>query len=228
MRHAIVAVPHTEDGLKDRTARAVTAQCADPRFCLTTKRSPFSYADVMRDLWRRPGDLIIVEQDVIPPSGAFDRFIHCPAPWCTHPHWTGEHYQHDSLGLAKFSADLRRRLPQLADQVCAAPDSRYWVRRGWTHIPRDCSPATLNRDGVRACLRPDVPVYMWPPDIAMRPTTHDWMAIDTDLSYALRSYGIVPHVHMGPTVHLHDYDLYPTSARLPWHQREYDASEWPD
>lgn len=227
MTARVVAVVHTEDGLCTGVVAHMDNEWPAAEYHLTTRRYAFSYADVLRKLWRRPEcDLVIVEQDVIPPVDALHNLFECENRWCTHPHWTGEHHQLDSLGLVKFSWQLRESLPMLADVVCCNPDVRYWVRRGWTNMPKDCSVAQLNSAGKRAAITQHGDLFQGntPPD--WWPTTHDWMGLDTDLSRALRAAGHTPCVHEWPTVHLHDYEAAPKDNHMPWHQRPYLASEW--
>lgn len=224
----VVVVPYPECGLMMDAKDMMLSQWPATEFRLTSRRDPFAYASLLRDLWREAGDLVICEGDVVPPPGAIAQLLSCSDDWCTHPHWVGERYALDTFGLVKFSADLRRQLPNLADIIAARPDPRYWVRRGWTRIPRDCATAVLNGPGRKATLRPDAPAEAHIADYRYRPTTHDWIGLDTSMSKVLQGCGASPHVHLQPTRHLHDYALFPPGSRLPWHQREYDPAEWPD
>jgi len=222
-----VYVVHTEDGLCEEVVKFMASEWPMVRYALTTKRSPFSYGDVLRTLWRERGaDIVICEQDAVPHPGSLVELFDCEQPWCTCPHWTGETYQLDSLGLVKFSDDLRDACPWLCDVVCTKADVRYWVRRGWTNIPRDCSVATLNGPGRRAAITHNAGLFTQVSHPAVRPTTHDWMGLDTDMSRALRQLGYRPHVHRHPTNHLHDYKAAPKDNHMPWHQRPYDPAEW--
>lgn len=223
----MVVMPHTETGLMPQAWAALIGQYPDAMHVVTSCRNPFDYADLVRQLWRRDGDLIICEGDTVPPPGAIAGLLSCPDEWCTHPHWMGDHYGLESFGLVRFSHELRRTAPLLADLELSRPDPRYWVRRGWTGIPRDCSPSVLNSKGRVATLRHDAPPDAQRPDPRSRPSTHDWCGIDTTLARALRALRVDPHTHLAPTRHLHDYELWPPGSRLPWHQRPYVPEEWP-
>ena len=225
--HRSVVVVHTEDGLRDQVPAAIEAQGYEPITMLTSSHDPFAYASVLRKLWRHGGDFVLVEQDVVPPPGALERLFTCRHSWCSHPHWVGTHHTTTTTGLVRWSSLLRAAYPYLMDLVCAAPEPRYWVRMGWTRLPRDCSVATLNGPGRRACLLPSAPREATSDDERVRPTTHDWRGIDSDLSYKLSGLGVNVHVHPVPTIHLHDYAADPNVDMFRWWDRPYDPAEWP-
>lgn len=165
----------------------------------------YDYADEIRRLWRVPGDLVIVEQDVTPPPGAIQGLLDCPNWWCTHPHRVGSRHLTDTLGLAKFSAYLKRSSPDLADDALAPFDPRVATREGWTNVGRASSKATIERRGRRACVRQDaeVPPVWW--DARTRPSNVHWSQCDNRLARLLRGLALEPHVHQPPTRHLHLY-----------------------
>lgn len=74
-----------------------------------------SYAGVLRDLWARPGEWVMVEQDVIPPAGALAGMLGCRHEWCTLLHFIGSHWDTRTLGVARFSLPLRLRMPALIE-----------------------------------------------------------------------------------------------------------------
>lgn len=226
--NALVVIVHTADGLCVETVDAVREQWSYFELALTPVGDPFAYAKLLRGLWPYPGELVIVEQDVVPPPDSIRALVECPRDWCTHRHWNG--YRHDdaTTALVKLSRRLRRRRSLLMDHICCRPDPRYWVRMGWTRIPRDCSVTTLNGSGRRASLMPGYGTLALPSKAEDRPTTHDWLAIDTDLARELRRDIGDPHVHEPPHLHLHDYQKRPVGSDQPWHQRPYVPSEWPD
>lgn len=165
----------------------------------------YDYADDLRRLWRASGELVIIEQDVVPPPGSIRALIECPEPWCSHPHWVLSQYMTDSLGLTHFSQALRLRYPWLADVALAPLDHRALTRLGWTNLDPDSNQATLERRGPRACVRQDstVPADWW--DLRSRPSTVHWRVCDTHLSRQLHGLLGQPHVHQPATGHLHAY-----------------------
>jgi len=222
-----VLVPHTEDGLCPATRSEVQRQSEHAHFELTPKCNPFAYADVLREYWQLTGDLVIVEQDVIPPANGIRHLFDCPHEWCSGLVWYGNGYISTSLGFVKFKHSLRRRFPDLADIALAPPDPRYFTRRGWTAVPFDCSVAVLNDVGSFATLRTDLIGSVWPQDPHERPSTMDFLSVDTALFVALNKKGVFVHEHHEIASHLHDYGEHPVGSLVPWHQRPYDSREWP-
>lgn len=226
-RKHIVIVPHTETGLRPEVGAEITRQGFRPVFCLTRSRDPFAYGSLLRILWRSLTDFIVCEQDVVPPEGGLESLASCKRSWCTCPHWMGDHLGLETTGLVRWSPYLRRHHASVMDDVCAAIDPRYWTRRGWTNVPRDCSPAVLNAAGARACLRSGAPEDLSSPHSHLRATSHDWHGIDSDLAKRLHAAGVSSHQHEGQTIHLHDYGSHPPGRYTHWHQRPYDPAEWP-
>lgn len=224
---AVVLVPHTETGLYHETERAVERQTHGACFELTPRLNPFAYADILRAHWRVPGDLVIVEQDVVPPPGSIYRLVSCTEPWCSLLVWYGNGYIATSFGCCKLGHELRAVMPYLADAVYGKPDSRYWTRRGWTDIPHDCSVEVLNSAGRTATLRLDSGMLGRTHSLQLRPSTCDFLSVDSALFAELQARNIHVHTHMEIATHLHDYDANPVGSLLPWHQRPYDPREWP-
>ena len=221
-----IVVVHTETGLRSQVLEAIRCQGFEPTQLLTSARTPFGYGDILRGMWLWAWEWVLVEQDVVMCPGTLARLAECDQDWCTHPHWMGDHLGKETTGVVRFSLRLRRRLPDLMHQVCAWPDPRYWVRRGWTRIAHDCNPQTLNRAGRVATLKPGSPPKASTDSWGMRYTTHDWHGIDSDLAVRLHQHGVESHLHPEHTVHLHDYGTHPPGRYVPWWMRPYDPSEW--
>lgn len=201
----MIVVPYARGYLNPATALWADTVDHQVTFYELPATDGYAYADLLRRLWRERGDLVVVEHDVIPPADAIAHLVACRQPWCTHPHWVSTKYVDDSLGLARFSSELRRAAPDLADRALARADHRVYTRLGLTHVPAGASPATLDRDGVRACLRPDAAFPLGSDGRPRPPSTVDWTWCDTALARLLRHVGIHPHVHQPATTHLHDY-----------------------
>lgn len=222
----LVIVPHVECGPWRSVVATVRDEYAWTEDVLTPAANPFSYATLIRRAWRSTGDLVVIEGDVLPNPGSVRDVLHCPEPWCVHQIWLGDHWAVDTLGFVKFSAQLRADNAALIDRVCAPQDPRYWVRRGWTRLPADCSVDTLNNAGKRATLRPGAPASAASADPARRPTTHDWLALDVDIYRQLLGSGATPHVHHDRPTHMHDYQARPVGERRPWWLMEYGQHDW--
>lgn len=212
MAEPCVFIVYREGGLEASALAAARDQWPAVQLRLTTVRDIYAYADTLRMLWSYPADMIVIEQDVVAPPGAIGGLFRCPQPWCTHPGWTGNRFHDDTLQLAKFSWEWRRRHPEIADAALARDDSRIWVRRGWTNLPPDTNAATMNRYGRRACLRPDAVVAQGLVGPGRRASTTNWVVCDTALAREIRAAGFRPHVHEPPTEHLHDYVARPVNV----------------
>jgi hypothetical protein len=97
--------------LRSETVYAVNDQWQTAHFYPIDPHSPTRYARLLIELYVDPGDLVIVEQDVVPPEGSIARLLDCDYAWCTHPMLHGGERKIDLLGLAKFSAGLKRMWP---------------------------------------------------------------------------------------------------------------------
>jgi hypothetical protein len=106
-----VCVPFVPGMLRSETERAVLEQWPVAYLFPIDPNSPSRYARLLIELWREPGDLVIVEQDVVPPEGSIRRLFECDYAWCTHPMYHGGERKIDLLGLAKFSAGLKAMWP---------------------------------------------------------------------------------------------------------------------
>lgn len=112
-----VTVPYVRGMLRDETRAAVLAQDPRARFVELPAGSAVAYARHLIEWWKEPGDTIIVEQDVIPPPGAFASLLHCTSGWCTHPMLHGTAVKTDLLGLVRWSAWLKRFCPQAMESA---------------------------------------------------------------------------------------------------------------
>lgn len=89
------------------------------------------YWRLLADEWHRPGDLVVVEQDIVPAPGVVADMLACPALWCTSPYRGHRGQRHaDALGCARFSAALKRTVPDLVARVGEVVDpdapARHW------------------------------------------------------------------------------------------------------
>lgn len=183
----VVAICSVAGGIMSQTLRTVREQYPGWSWYRQRKDHPTDYGDDLRRLWRSRGHLVVVEQDVVPPRDAIRELLGCPEDWCTYPHWTGERYDVQTLGLAKFGADMRYLFPHLADRALAG---------AWRKLT---GPA----------VAPGQDAYADAEDPQDWPTTAKWTECDVRLAEALRREGFVPHVHLPSTLHLHAYGRSP-------------------
>lgn len=166
---------------------------------------PFAYGGFIRARWREGRGFLILEHDTVPPDGALGQLVRCPRRWCIVPHPCDGVVATDSLGLAKFGAELLAELPDLADRQLAV-----WWRVEWRyHVPAPPNlapqPADSRTHGApRAWDSGHTARYgSWPGP--GWPTTSPWQRVAADLASGLAARGIRPHIHEGETRHLHQY-----------------------
>lgn len=179
----MVILPYVEGGLRPETRREVLAQAPAAELIELPRNDPLAYAELLRRRWREPGDLVVVEQDVVPPPGGIAALLSCPRPWCSFPGWIEDRYHSGTLQLAKFSQLLRLRHPHVADYALAP--SGWWRER----------PALRAGE-----------VDPWPEDHPeLWPTVVGYLTADSALRSRLARSGVLICEHGPDPVHLHDY-----------------------
>lgn len=109
----LILVPHVEGMLRPETqawAKGLDATVALP---LLDRTNTHAYGEMLYQHWAGQRDLVIVEQDVVPPDHAVERFNACSMPWCTHPYLIEDYVGDMVLGCTRFTARLQRQLPHL-------------------------------------------------------------------------------------------------------------------
>lgn len=97
-----------------------------------------AYFKLISELWQQPGELIIVEQDMLPTRTTVERMLNCTATWCTATYQiNGGTWINNGLGVVKFGAGLRKKWPGLMVRVGYITDDgspQYSWRRLDTRI----------------------------------------------------------------------------------------------
>lgn len=93
---------------------------------------PHAYWALLAGLWRQPGDLLIVEQDVGIHAGVVPGLAACREPWCGHPYPIGEQVL-VCLGCTRFGAALKAAEPDLLEAV-GADDAGGMPARHWKYL----------------------------------------------------------------------------------------------
>lgn len=187
----MVVVPHVPSMLRQATYDAVYEQTRGAAVFLADPGGGLFYADLLRGLWHEPGELIVVEQDVVPPPGSLQALHDCPALWCGHmlPFQGG--VNSGTLGLAKFSAECKRVFPLLFDFALARPP---WLK-------------------TVACLKAgEVDPYA-APDMRDWPSSVGWPRCDIMIRRELEVRGARWHCHEPAPTHLHDWPGGPVSVK---------------
>lgn len=82
---------------------------------------PEGYWRLLRDLWQSGDDFLLIEQDMVLPSGAVEQFAACPREWCGLPY-----FMHEGWGcwhgVIRYRASLTQRFPDLPDAI----QMRHW------------------------------------------------------------------------------------------------------
>jgi hypothetical protein len=90
-----------------------------------------AYWALLANLWREPGDLLIVEQDIGIHAGVVEELTGCREPWCGFPYHIGEQLL-VCLGCTRFTAELKAAEPDLLDVVgedgTGGLPARVWQR----------------------------------------------------------------------------------------------------
>lgn len=124
----MIVVPHT-DLLRPATARWAAANGA--RLCPVDPADPAAYWRLLHRLWTAPGDLTVVEHDVVPAAGVVAAMTGCARPWCVSPYPLQAGWATQALGCTRLAGRLKTRHPDLigragdiADHDVAAKDWR--------------------------------------------------------------------------------------------------------
>lgn len=130
-----VCVPYIRGMIRDQTASAVLDQVPSAVFAEIPADSPTSYAALLLHLWELPGDVVIVEQDVVPPPGSIGELLACASGWCTHGMLHGTVIHTDLLGLAKFGHNLKTFCPRFMECALLGGGGSYtWPN--WRSLDR--------------------------------------------------------------------------------------------
>lgn len=77
-----------------------------------------AYFNLLATCWAEPGDLLVVEHDMLPTVGVVDEMLACRWPWCASPYEVANRQRiTDGLGCTKFSATLKQLHPSLMQAV---------------------------------------------------------------------------------------------------------------
>ena len=79
--------------------------------CATPRSQPTSYARHLLKLWDKPGDLILLEQDKVPPLGWFDELRRCSCSLCVYPYMSEGVMITEGFGVIKFKSTLKALYP---------------------------------------------------------------------------------------------------------------------
>lgn len=67
--------------------------------------------------WHTPGDLLLIEHDVLPAPGVTEAMAACTRPWCSSPFRIANGWLPDGLGCVRLAARLKERHPDLMQRL---------------------------------------------------------------------------------------------------------------
>lgn len=126
-----ILLPYTPDRINQRTSD--WAQARGDVVRVNVAGGDDRYYNLLAGYWTNPGDLLVVEHDMLPAEGCVEEMLACRWGWCSAPYEIANGEQiTDGLGCTKFSATLKQLRPQLMEQVGAFADdglpARDWRR----------------------------------------------------------------------------------------------------
>lgn len=129
----MIVVPHVAPMLRPETA--IWARHYGATLVELPKDDHEAYWRLLAHHWRQPGDLVVVEQDIVPAPGVVDEMLTCNSLWCASPYWVTGRWLSDGLGCTRFSAGLKSAVPDLLERVGydTGPDApaKHWCLLDW-------------------------------------------------------------------------------------------------
>jgi hypothetical protein len=118
---ARVLCPHVAGMLRLETSAALDLYATGWQAAELAADDDFAYWRLLRDEWAKPGDLVIVEQDVVVAAGTLPGFAACRRPVCSAVYDTGE----PGFGCSRIRGEVKTMHLDLFDAV--GPTT--WKRR---------------------------------------------------------------------------------------------------
>jgi hypothetical protein len=108
-------VPSVEGFLKPETRAWADRHGADVTWL---DRDVEAYWRFLSAEWAVPGDLLLIEHDMIPAPGVTTQMECCPRPWCSSPYRIENGtWLPDGLGCLKLAGRLKERHPELMERL---------------------------------------------------------------------------------------------------------------
>lgn len=117
----MIAVPFVDGMLRPETLAALDAWGGPYTTWPLERANPQDYAGKFLAWWNTPGDLIVIEQDIVAPPGLITELAACEDVWCSVRYHVGDGRYTTGLGMAKFSGILKRAHPWAGHNIVADP-----------------------------------------------------------------------------------------------------------
>lgn len=138
----LVVMPHTRERRRAEAWEALCAAAGRPWAAEIDPADRHGYAKLLTRLWARTAGFVIVEHDVVVPDVPMAELTGCDHDWCGRRIDCGRGPVGATLGVARFSAGLQRRFPDLmvraAGRGLIGPPRVPWqALDGWVrHVMR--------------------------------------------------------------------------------------------
>lgn len=149
-----ILVPYIPGMLHVETVQHVLVSGREATFVDLDPADPCAYARLIDLWWNRGTDLVVIEQDMVPPYGCMGQMAGCPLSVCTFRYDCGGRTKAHGLGTIRFRAQLQARYPSLAAQAGGATAGRVFS----THW------RALNERLLDLCARFGAPAHIHSPD----------------------------------------------------------------
>lgn len=117
----MIVVPYVAGMLHTETIDAVTRTRTRSRYVQIDPDDPYEYGRILTACWNVGLTLVVLEQDVVPPTQWISRFRSCPRHFCTYPYDCDTDTPAYGLGCARFHAKLQATWPSLMEQAARSP-----------------------------------------------------------------------------------------------------------
>jgi hypothetical protein len=142
-----IVVPYIDGMLHPETAAALEQHAPRAIRVAIDPADASAYYELLRTEWAKPGDLVIIEQDIQVVDGVFPGFAQCREPVCAHAYQKTTYILGAALGCARFTHELKRNHPDLLDTV-GKPDGELLVDpKDWRALDQRVS-MELQRRGI--------------------------------------------------------------------------------
>lgn len=153
-----IVIPHVTGMLRPATLAAVEAVGRPYAAHPLVIGDPYSYAWWFEKWWNIPGDLVIVEQDIVPAEGQIEAMLQCPGDWCSANYHVGGGRTTTGLGLAKISWRIKHAFPHAGQNAARDPrDPRRHL--DWISLNEGVD-RHLFRLGLRQCIHFPNPLHL--------------------------------------------------------------------